>query len=248
MYDMEEVGNIKKYRVEFHVHTVHSKDSMLNKFFILLMCKIKKIKCIAITDHNEIKGAVKYEKFLKKHNVNVIIGEEIFTSEGEIIGLFLMNKIEKNLSPEETILQIRKQGGLVYIPHPYDEKRKETVLKSEALKRIYKDVDFIECHNGRNISTMFSIKQNEIAEKYGLTKIIGSDAHTFYEIGRNYCYINSFNKEDLINEIKNAEFYKKKCIKVAHFHTKIAKIIKMMGNGEFSELRRIINKKIRRRK
>ena len=66
---MEKVDNIKKYRVEFHVHTVYSKDSMLNKFFILLMCKIKKIKCIAITDHNEIKGAVKYEKFLKMYNL-----------------------------------------------------------------------------------------------------------------------------------------------------------------------------------
>ena len=95
-------------KAEFHIHTRYSKDSILNKYFILIMCKIKGIKLLAITDHNEIKGALKYSKFLKKHNIDVIIGEEIMTNCGEIIGLFLTKRIEPNLSVEETINLIKE--------------------------------------------------------------------------------------------------------------------------------------------
>ena len=144
-------------KAEFHVHTRCSKDSMLGKYFILLICKIKKINCIAITDHNEIEGALKYRKLLQKYNIQVIIGEEIFTSDGEIIGLFLKEKISPKLSVKETIKQIKNQDGLVYVPHPYDEKRKKTVLKEEYIKEFSKEIDVIEIHNGRNIEDRKSV-------------------------------------------------------------------------------------------
>ena len=113
---------MSKIRAEFHTHTRYSKDSILNKFFILLMCKIKKIKLIAITDHNEVKGAIKYQKFLNKFNIDVIVGEEVMTDSGEIIGLFLKEKIQPLQSVDQTIQQIKKQNGIIYLPHPYDEK------------------------------------------------------------------------------------------------------------------------------
>lgn len=238
----------KNFKIEFHIHTISSKDSLLNKWFMLFVLKLKRINAIAITDHNEIKGAIKYKKFFEKRKINVIVGEEIFSSDGEIIGLFLSKKIPKGMSAIDTVKEIISQDGLVYIPHPYDEKRKNTVISELALKDIYKYVDFIEVHNGRNISNFFSEKQNQIAIKYNLRKIVGSDAHTFYELGRNYCIITSFSKETLKHEIENATFKRSKCIKFAHFNTKIAKLIKIFFGGDINEFFTIFNRKFRKRK
>ena len=235
-------------KIEFHVHTKFSNDSILGLFFILMMCKFRKIDCLVITDHNEIDGAIKYKEKLLKYGIDVIVGEEIFTKDGEIIGLFLNKKIEPYLSAVDTVKRIRKQKGLVYIPHPYDEKRYKTVITQEALEKISKDIDFIEIHNGRNISEVFSNKQNEMADKYNLRKIVGSDAHTFYELGRNYCLVNSYEKAELISNIENAIFNKKKCIRLAHQNTKLARFIKIIGKGDFNELYRIINRKCKRKK
>lgn len=239
-----------KIRAEFHIHTRFSKDSVLNKFFILLMCKIRKIKLIAITDHNEVKGALKYQKFLKKFGIYVIVGEEVMTDSGEIIGLFLNDKIEPFQSPEKTIEQIKKQNGIVYLPHPYDEKRYKTVLKEEKQIKLKDKIDFIEIHNGRNISDKYSEKQKSIQEKLNIMPIIGSDAHTFIEIGRNYIELEYTNIEDFRNNMKNiiekSKFHKKKCIKFVHTITKFARVIKMIEKGEFNELCRTIFKRCRK--
>lgn len=241
---------MSKIRAEFHTHTRFSKDSILNKFFILLMLKLKKIKLIAITDHNEVKGAIKYQKFLKKFNIDVIVGEEVMTDSGEIIGLFLNKTIEPLQSPEQTVKQIKVQNGIVYLPHPYDEKRYKTVLKEEKQIKLKDKIDFIEIHNGRNISEKYSDKQKDIQQKLMITPIIGSDAHTFIELGRNYIEIEYTNIEDFKNNMKyiveKSVFHKKKCIKLAHTITKFARIIKMIEKGEFNELYRTIFK--RRRK
>lgn len=241
---------MSKIRAEFHTHTRFSKDSILNKFFILFMLKLKKIKLIAITDHNEVKGAIKYQKFLKKFNIDVIVGEEVMTDSGEIIGLFLNKKIEPFQSPELTVKQIKEQNGIVYLPHPYDEKRYKTVLKEEKQIKLKDEIDFIEIHNGRNISEKYSDKQKDIQQKLKITPIIGSDAHTFIELGRNYIEIEYTNIEDFKNNMKDivekSVFHKKKCIKLAHTITKFARIIKMIEKGEFNELYRTIFK--RRRK
>ena len=241
---------MSKIRAEFHTHTRFSKDSILNKFFILFMLKLKKIKLIAITDHNEVKGAIKYQKFLKKFNIDVIIGEEVMTDSGEIIGLFLNKKIEPFQSPELTVKQIKEQNGIVYLPHPYDEKRYKTVLKEEKQIKLKDEIDFIKIHNGRNISEKYSDKQKDIQQKLKITPIIGSDAHTFIELGRNYIEIEYKNIEDFKNNMKDivekSVFHKKKCIKLAHTITKFARIIKMIEKGEFNELYRTIFKRCRK--
>lgn len=237
----------KKIKTEFHVHTKASKDSILNKVFILVMCKIHKINCIAITDHNEIWYAKKNKNFFEKRGIKVIVGEEIFSADGEIIGLFLNEGIPKGLSAEETIKEIKKQNGLVYIPHPYDEKREKTVLKKEALEKNIEDIDFIECYNGRNIKKEFSDIQEMLVKKYNKTGIVGSDAHTFFELGRNYIELENVEKEKIIESVKNGNFKKQKCIKFAHEWTKIVKSLKLLKKGEFNEIRRIINGKCRGR-
>lgn len=234
-------------KAEFHIHTRYSKDSILNKYFILLMCKIRNIKLLAITDHNEIKGAIKYKKFLKKFNIDVIVGEEIMTKSGEIIGLFLNKKIIENLSVEETIRKIKEQNGLIYLPHPYDEKRFKTVLESKMQEKYKNEFDFIEIYNGRNIKEDFAIKQQEIQKKLGINAIIGGDSHTFLEIGRNYIEMNYEGKDTLIENMKNANFHKAKCLKISHKITKLVVITKMIAKGDFNELFRIFIRKCRRK-
>lgn len=237
------------YKTEFHVHTRYSKDSTLSYWLLLLVLKLKKINTVAITDHNEIAGALKFKDKFKKYGIEVIVGEEIFTNKGEIIGLGLTEKIEPDLSPKETIKQIRKQKGLVYVPHPYDEKRYKTVLVEEEIAKNIKEIDFIEVHNGRNVSSRFDEKQKEIAEKYNLTKIVGSDAHTFFELGRNYIITDKLiTMDNLKAEYKNVKFKEKKCIKLAHQWTKMARIITLVGKGDFYGIIRIIKKKINRGK
>jgi len=235
------------HKYEFHVHTIASKDSILTYPFILLLCKLKRIDGLAITDHNEIKNAIKYKKKLKKHNIDVVVGEEILTNKGEIIGLFLKEKIEPNMSPEETIEKIKSQNGIVYVPHPFDEKRYKTVLKEEVIKDNKDRIDFIEIHNGRNIENEYSLKQEAIQIKYGINPIIGSDAHTFFELGRNVIYTKkNVTKDNIVEEIKNAIFVKKDCIRISHTFTKIVKLLKMVLGGNWSEIHRIINRKFKK--
>ncbi|HWO76921.1 MAG TPA: PHP domain-containing protein [Bacillus sp. (in: firmicutes)] len=236
-----------KIRVELHTHTRYSQDSLLNKWFYLLMLKMKKINVIGITDHNEINGALEFKKFLERFDIKVIVGEEIFSSKGEIIGLFLTKKIDEGKSPRETMKEIKKQGGLVYIPHPYDEKRYKTVLPEEEIEKNLDLIDIIEMHNGRNIKQCFSDYQLNIANKFNKTKSVGSDAHTFFELGRNYNIIESFsNQKEFLTNLNNSSFVKKDCIKLAHDVTKIVKIIKLFRKGKINEIYRIINKRYRR--
>lgn len=240
---------MEKIKTEFHVHTRISKDSFLGKYLLLFMCKIHQIKCIAISDHNEIKGALKYKSFLERFNIKVIVSEEILTCDGEIIGMFLNKKIEAGKTAKETVNEIKEQNGIVYIPHPYDKKRENTVIKKEALEEIIDDVELIEAYNGRNVSEEFEKKQKNIVKKYDKTPVVGSDAHCFFEIGRNYMYMdNAISRNEIVNSIRNGLIYKKKCIKFAHKWTKIVKMFKMIFGGRFDELFRIINKRCRRRK
>lgn len=235
----------KLYKVEFHVHTRGSKDSILNKYLLLVACKIKRIDCIAITDHNEIYYALKCKKLFSKHGIKVIVGEEIFSEDGEIIGLFLSKKIEKGLSSVETIKSIKKQGGIVYIPHPFEPYRKDTVLKEDVIKNRLKDIDCIEMHNGRNRKSSISDKQFELCKRYDVIPVIGSDAHTFFEVGRNFMFLKDIDKDKILLSIKNCDqFQKKKCIAISHVFTKIARVIKIIERGDVHEIRRIINKKL----
>lgn len=242
-------------KLEMHVHTRYSQDSIMFLSVLYLMCKIKGISCIAITDHNTIKGAVKFkEKFGyrinkkgKRKGIQVIIGEEIMTTCGEIIGLFINEEIKPGMSPDKTIAAIREQGGIVYVPHPYDEKRSKTVMAFEDIKRNRGYIDFIECYNGRNISKEYGVKQNSIADKLKIVKVVGSDAHTIFEVGRNYMEVSEFkNKDEFIMAISKASIITRPCLKICHQLTKVDRVIKFVLKGDFKGLFRIINKKVRR--
>lgn len=238
-------------KLETHVHTRYSHDSIHSLSFLYLMSRLRGVECIAITDHNTIKGGVEFKKFCEKrgNRISVIIGEEIMTSRGEVIGLFLNSEIPAGLSPDETINEIVRQGGIVYIPHPFDLKRHKTVMCFEDIRINRDHIDCIECHNGRNVSTDYSINQNEIAEKLGLQKVVGSDAHTFIEIGRNYMNVAATcisTPEEFRVAIATADRHKSNCINLAHQITKFERIIKYIIRGDINGLFGIIIKKVRR--
>lgn len=236
--------------MEIHTHTKYSKDSMLNKWLYLLMLKFKRINVVGITDHNEIIGAFEYKKFLERFGILVIVGEEVFTNKGEIIGLFITKKVEPGLPVRQTMEEIKSQNGVVYIPHPYDEKRRKTVLPEQEISNNIDLIDIIEVHNGRNVKTYFSEKQLEIANRYpNAYQLVGSDAHTFIELGRNYNIIERFqNKDEFIKNLSNVTFVKNKCLLISHQITKCVRLFKLVGRGDFSEIYRIINKRIKREK
>ena len=236
-------------KLEVHCHTKYSHDSLLGFTMLYWKCLIKKIEYIAITEHNNLDGAIAFERFCQKKGgrIHVIKGEEIFTTEGEVIGLYLKKEISSGMSPESTINQIVEQCGVVYIPHPYDEKRYKTVRSENAIARNSSKIDCIECHNGRNVSDSFDVEQNKIAEKYGKKKVIGSDAHTIIEIGRNYMDVSiaPVDRETFLEAIENSVLHKKKCIKFAHQTTKIVRVVKMIREGNIGEICRIFNRKIK---
>ena len=237
-------------KTELHIHTSHSCDSLLSIRLLALLCRLNAVDCIAVCDHNTISGAIKAKQYFLKHHINVIIGEEIFTADGEIIGLFLNSEIPAGLSSEETAERIMAQGGMVYIPHPYDAKRYKTVLRTDKIKKLAPVTDFIEIYNGRNIENSFSQKQQETADKYTdpsqTVRVAGSDAHAWFEVGRNYMISDSYDTNspsEFKEAMRAAERKTAPCSAFSHFHTKIVRLFKLLLKGNFNELYRIILRK-----
>ena len=224
------------FRVELHTHTRFSHDSILPLWLLYRMLSIKKIACVAITDHNEIEGAFRFRN--RYPQISVIVGEEIFSSDGEIIGLFLSERIEPGLSADETISRIRSQGGIVCIPHPADTKRNKTVLKTEVLIEQRERIDCIEQYNGRTLSAEDIERQQTIADMSKLPCVVGSDAHTFYELGRNYNIFRFpvITKEDFLSQLSTIDLHKEPCLPISHQSTKIARALKMLASGRGREL------------
>ena len=177
-------------KADLHVHTRYSGDSISPPEKIVRHCLKRGINCLAITDHDEIAGALEVKRIAP---FKVIVSEEILTTQGEIIGYFLTEKIPPHLSPEETVARIKAQGGLACIPHPYDRFRSGSKLRNHALDKILKEVDLIEVFNSRTMLTRDSARALELAQSHDLPATAGSDAHIVQEVGSTYMEIPEFN-------------------------------------------------------
>ena len=166
----------RKFLVDFHVHSIYSFDSLMSPREILREAKMKGLRGIAITDHNTIEGAIEAQKLNRDPELTVIIGAELKTEVGEIIGIFLKNGIfSKKI--REVIDEIHSQGGLVILPHPYKYKR--TIFSD---KSILEKIDFIESFNSR-CTPKQNRKAQLLAESLNKPGVGGSDAHFLPEIG-----------------------------------------------------------------
>jgi hypothetical protein len=166
--------------VDLHMHTDHSYDCATPVEVLLAEARARGLGAIAITDHNEISGAL--EARAKADGLTVIVGEEVKTAEqGEVIGLFIEEKIPRGLTLAETIAEIKRQGGLVYVPHPFD--RMHSVPDYEHLLAVIDDVDAIEVFNPRIAITEFNEEAVRFAAKYRIPAGAGSDAHVPQGLG-----------------------------------------------------------------
>jgi predicted metal-dependent phosphoesterase TrpH len=167
-------------KADLHTHTYFSPDSLTSPEKYVQACVDRGINCVAVTDHSAIGGALAVEKLA---SFKVIIGEEVESSEGEIMGLFLLEEIPPGLSPEESVRRIKDQGGLVCIPHPFDRFRAEHLAEA-ALMRILPQVDIIEALNARTTLRGDNERAARFAQEHGLPVSAGSDAHWTRELGR----------------------------------------------------------------
>ncbi len=165
--------------VDLHMHTSHSHDCATDPAALLDHCIEQGLGAIAVTDHNEISGAL--EAAALDRPITVIVGEEVKTSQGEVIGLFLTEKIERGLTMGETIRQIQAQDGLVLMPHPFD--RLHTIPDASTLLRHLDEIDIFEVYNSRLLFDSFNDDALRFATKYNLVQSAGSDAHVLQGIG-----------------------------------------------------------------
>lgn len=188
--------------VDLHTHSILSYDGGLDEDDYKRVIALGKLQYIAITDHNEVEFA---KRMKEKIGNAIIVGEEIMTQEGEIIGLFLKEKIEPNLSVLATVTEIKKQNGLVYIPHPFETVR--SGLAMHVLTSIFKDIDIIETFNGRGI---FTNKNREVEEflarfsdSHSFATAASSDAHCVFGTGTSYSIVASeVVKENLVVQLR----------------------------------------------
>jgi hypothetical protein len=179
---------VKVLRADLHVHTYHSPDCALRPQDIVALCQRRGIDCVAITDHNSIAGALEVQRLAP---FLVIVGEEVRTQGGEIIGLFLQEEVPPGLSAQETVVRIKEQRGLVLVPHPFDRLRRST-LRGPLLEALAPQLDALEVFNSRTLLPSHQSLARDFAAKHGLPSTAGSDAHTRWELGRAYVEIPEF--------------------------------------------------------
>ncbi len=169
-------------KVDLHVHTAYSEDSLTSYDRLLHWVERRGLGAIAITDHNTIAAALALHD---RASFPIIVGEEIRTTRGEIIGLFLEREIPPGRSPTETVEIIHRQGGLVCVPHPVDRVRR-SALGCGALLEIIDRVDMVEVLNARVTFALDNVRAAELARAYRLRCAAGSDAHQGFEVGQAY--------------------------------------------------------------
>lgn len=188
-------------RTEFHCHTIYSKDSLTQPEKLVETCKRKRIDRVIVTDHNTIEGAQRCKEIDAER---VIVGEEINTTEGELLAAYVREKIPAGLPPMEVIERLREQGAFISVSHPFDTHRNGH-WDEENLLKILPHVDAIETFNSRCMLPRFNFRAQDFAVKHGIPGTYGSDAHAAFELGRGNLLLPPFNdSESLKTAVQNA--------------------------------------------
>lgn len=193
-------------KLDLHTHSALSPDGSLTELDYQKLLETRVLDCIAITDHDQIDFALGMHT---KYKDKIIVGQEVTTKQGEIIGLFLNQLIEPNQDIQVAVKQIRDQSGLVYIPHPFETVR--SGITKETLGSIKSDVDIVEAHNGRAV---FQNKGPEATTWARLNnKVIASssDAHGPTGIGTSYTNVKTIpTKDNLLEQLTMARLETKR--------------------------------------
>lgn len=191
--------------VDLHMHTDHSGDCATPVEHLLATARDQGLGAIAVTDHNEVSGALEAAAKAERFGVKIIVGEEVKTaSQGEVIGLFLKEKIPRGMSLKETVAEIKRQGGLVYVPHPFD--RMHSVPDYEHLQTILDDIDLIEIYNPRVAIGSFNEEAERFAAKYRIVRGAGSDSHVAAGLGSVRIRMRDFDgPQEFLESLRHAE-------------------------------------------
>lgn len=215
-----------KINVELHCHTYHSSDSLMLPQQILQACDRRGIDLVAITDHNSIAGA---RETAALDPERVIIGEEILTTEGEILGYFVQEEIPKGLPPMEVVERLKAQGAVISIAHPFDPTRGYR-WSMETLETLFPHIDALEVLNARCWNGQPNDQAADIVRNAGLHGTAGSDAHAPAEVGRAYLSLPSFSDADSFKEaLALARIMGQRSCPLVHLYSRYATWRKLLG-------------------
>jgi predicted metal-dependent phosphoesterase TrpH len=191
------------------MHTEHSHDCSVPVAALLDHAESIGLGAIAVTDHNVFAGALEAVELSRGRRLRVIPGEEVKTDrQGEVIGLFLEHEIPRGLPMEETIAAIREQGGLVYLPHPFD--RLHAIPDAATLHRHLAEIDVLEVYNARLLRDSFNDEAARFARKYNLLAGAGSDAHVLQGVGTGLVRMRAFETpEEFLLSLRSAEILRR---------------------------------------
>jgi predicted metal-dependent phosphoesterase TrpH len=190
---------------DLHMHTNWSHDCAVDPADLIMYAAANGLGAIAVTDHNVFGGALETVELARHHDLIVIPGEEIKTGgQGEVIGLFLREEIPRGMSFAETVAAIKEQGGVVYVPHPFD--RMHSIPEPATLQRHLADIDVFEVYNARLLFEAYNEEALRFARKYNLTPGAGSDAHVLQGVGTGALRMRAFDgREEFLLSLRSAQ-------------------------------------------
>jgi predicted metal-dependent phosphoesterase TrpH len=190
---------------DLHMHTSWSHDCAVEAADLVDHAEAEGLGAIAVTDHNVFGGALEAVELARGRTLTVIPGEEVKTDgQGEVIGLFLQEEIPRGMSFADTIAAIREQGGLVYLPHPFD--RMHSIPDTATIMRHLADIDVFEVYNARLLFEAYNDEALRFARKYNLTAGAGSDAHVLQGVGTGALRMRSFDgPEEFLLSLRTAQ-------------------------------------------
>lgn len=186
---------------DFHIHTRFSRDSRLSETDFIARAVERGLTHVAITNHNNVEGAIavrdKVAELGLEDRLTVILGEEVSTTDGEVVGLFLEKTIPRGLSANETADEIHRQGGLVSIPHPFDPFR-SSHIREAPLRNLAEagKVDAVEVFNCRVTLQRHNLAAAEFAARYAIPGIAASDSHSGMEVAMAFNAMPAFSTAD----------------------------------------------------
>ena len=210
-----------------HTHSEYSPDSRTPLASQAAALKAAGIDVVCATDHNTIEGALRLRELAD--GFRVIVGEEISSRDGEIIGLFLEKAVPRDRSAEETIERIHEQGGVVSVPHPFSRNRLYHIRRS-ALDRVYSLIDCIEVFNAREAFAADNRRAEAFAKDKNIPGAVGSDAHRTSEIGRAWLEIDDFaDRESFIAALRGGTVHGRLTGSAIHLATRFDVFVKWIG-------------------
>jgi hypothetical protein len=213
---------------DFHVHTRYSRDSLMGEDRFIRLALERGLTHVAITNHNNVEGAVAVRDRVAalglEDRLHIILGEEVSSADGEIVGIFLTETIAPGLSADATADAIHAQGGFVSIPHPFDPFRRSHIREAPLLALVAAGkVDAIEVFNSRVTFSRHNEEAALLASRFGIPGIACSDAHSGLEVAMSFNALPAFETADELRAaLRENEWHGSRSTKLIHLTTRWA--------------------------